>query len=99
MIIYNTSKCPLGAIGSLGRTQFLKYKDVSRESGVDGDRSVEHAAPNPPMGVVSGASGNLLGPSWALLGSTLKPFVGRPGLSCGLLGRTTPGVNEARPIL
>ena len=57
---------------------------------------------NPPhfprLGVVWGASGNLLGSSWALLGSTLRPVVGRLGLSCGFLGRTASGVKEARPI-
>ena len=63
-----TSKCPLGAIGSLGRTHFSKYKDGSRESGVDGDRPIQQSAPLPPMGVVWGglwqSVGVILGASW-----------------------------------
>ena len=74
-----TSKCPLGAIGSLGRTHFSLYKDGSKESGVDGDRPIQRSAQLSPMGVFWGASGNLLGSSWALLGSTLKPVAGRLG--------------------
>ena len=82
----------------MGRTHFSKYKDGSKESGVDGARPIQRSAQLPPRGVFWGASGNLLGSSWALLGRTLKPVVGRLGLSCRFLGRTTSGVNEARPI-
>ena len=63
-----TSKCPLGAIGSLGRTHFSKYKDGSRESGVDGDRPIQEVAPISQWGSFRGSLAISLGPLGRFLG-------------------------------